>query len=167
LEDRALDARNGHDVGQVNLFFGCRTEKDFIYEDAIRGYERDGMVKLHLGLSGAPGISKKYVQHSIAEMGDAAAELLMKKNTHYYVCGDARMADSCFEACVELLRNHQTMSRVKAVKHLRDMRVEGRWQTDVWGIVSHFDESKKFNEEKVKKAAKRWLKHFKDEDDQL
>jgi nitric oxide synthase oxygenase domain/subunit/sulfite reductase alpha subunit-like flavoprotein/hemoglobin-like flavoprotein len=167
LEDRALDRQNGHNVGEVNLFFGCRTEKDFIYEDTIRGYERDGMVKLHLGLSASPDTPKKYVQHSIADMGEAAADLLMKKNTHYYVCGDACMADSCFEACVELLRNHQTMSRVKAVKHLRDMRVEGRWQTDVWGIVSHFDESKKFNEQKVKKAAKRWLKHFKEEDDQL
>ena len=60
---------------KVNLFFGCRTEKDFIYEDAIRRYERDGMVNLHLGLSGAPGIAKKYVQHSIADMGDAAAHL--------------------------------------------------------------------------------------------
>jgi NAD(P)H-flavin reductase len=96
-------------------------------------------------------VRKKYVQHRIAEMGEAAAELLMKKNTHYYVCGDARMTDSCFEACVELLRDHQTMSRVKAVKHLRDMRVKGRWQTDVWGIVSHFNESKKFNEQKVKR----------------
>jgi sulfite reductase alpha subunit-like flavoprotein/nitric oxide synthase oxygenase domain/subunit/hemoglobin-like flavoprotein len=161
LEDRALDRKDGHDVGEVNLFFGCRTEKDFIYEETVRGYESDGMVKLHLGLSRSPGTAKKYVQHRLADMGKAASDLLMKNNTHYYVCGDARMADACFEACVELLRTHQTMSRIKAVKHLRDMRVEGRWQTDVWGIVSHFDESKKFNDAKVKKAARKWLQHFK------
>jgi hypothetical protein len=80
------------------------------------------------------------------------------------VCGDARMADSCFEACVELLRKHQTMSRVIAVRHLRDMRVEGRWQSDVWGIVSHFEESKKLVTENKKIAAKIWLTHFSDDE---
>jgi sulfite reductase alpha subunit-like flavoprotein len=164
LEDRALDVKNGHGIGEINLFFGCRSEKDFIYEETIRGYERSGMINLHLGLSRSPNTPKKYVQACIADLGKSASELLMNKNTHYYVCGDARMADSSFEACVELLRKHQTMSRVKAVRHLRDMRVEGRWQTDVWGIVSHFEESKKSVTANKKIAAKIWLTHFRDDD---
>jgi sulfite reductase alpha subunit-like flavoprotein len=164
LEDRALDVKNGHDVGEINLFFGCRTEKDFIYEETIRGYERDGMINLHLGLSRSPNTPKKYVQHCIADMGKAASDLLMNEITHYYVCGDARMADSCFEACVELLRKHETMSRVKAVQYLRGMRAEGRWQTDVWGIVSHFEESKKQVTKNKKIAAKIWLTHFREND---
>lgn len=97
-------------------------------------------------------------------MGRAASDLLMNKRTHYYVCGDARMADSCFKSCVELLRKHQTMSRVNAVRHLRDMRVEGRWQTDVWSIVSHSEESKKSVTENKKTAAKIWLTHFRDDE---
>jgi sulfite reductase alpha subunit-like flavoprotein len=129
LEDRAHDVKNGQGVGEINLFFGCRTEKDFIYEETIRGYEQSGMINLYWGLSRSPNTPKKYVQACIADMGKAASDLLMNKNTHYYVCGDARTADSCFEACVELLRKHQTMSRVKKKRRLRDMRVEGRWQT--------------------------------------
>ena len=162
MEDRQLDRQDGHEVGDINLFFGCRTDKDFIYKDIITKYESESLLNLHLALSRVPNNGPKtYVQNRLADMGLAASELLMNQDTHYYVCGDARMADSCFEACVELLRNHQTMSRVKAVKHLRDMRVEGRWQTDVWGIVSHYDESKKVVEANVKKAAKIWLTHFK------
>lgn len=164
LEDREVDRDNGELVGEINLFFGCRTQKDFIYKGVITRYEQEDILDLHLGLSRAPDSPKQYVQDCIAGMGHAASELLMNRDTHYYVCGDARMADSCFEACVELLRKHQTMSRVKAVKHLRDMRVEGRWQTDVWGIVSHYEESKKVVEENVKKAAKLWLTHFKSGD---
>jgi hypothetical protein len=56
------------------------------------------------------------------------------------------------------------MSRVKAVRHLRDMRVEGRWQSDVWGIVSHFEASKKLVTENKKIAAKIWLTHFRDDE---
>ena len=68
-------------------------------------------------------------------MGLAASDLLMNKDTHYYVCEDARMADSCFESFDKIL---VTMSRVKAVKHLRDMQVEDHWQTDVWGVGYRF-----------------------------
>jgi sulfite reductase alpha subunit-like flavoprotein len=164
LEDRALDAKNGHGIGEINLFFGCRTEKDFIYEKTIRKYERKGMLNLHLGLSRSLKSPKKYVQDRITEMGKAASDLLMNESTHYYVCGDGRMAASCHEACVELLRKHQTMSRIKAVRHLRDMRAEGRWQTDVWGIVSHFEESKKTVTANKKIAAKIWLTHFRDDE---
>jgi sulfite reductase alpha subunit-like flavoprotein len=92
LEDRALDVKNGHGVGEINLFFGCRTEKDFIYEETIRGYEQSGMLNLHLGLSRSLNTPKTYVQDCIADMGKAASDLLVNKSTHYYVCGDARMA---------------------------------------------------------------------------
>jgi nitric oxide synthase oxygenase domain/subunit/sulfite reductase alpha subunit-like flavoprotein/hemoglobin-like flavoprotein len=162
MEDRQLDRQDGHETGDINLFFGCRTDNDFIYKDIITKYDSDSLLSLHLALSRVSNNGPKtYVQNRLADMGLAVSELLMNNDTHYYVCGDARMADSCFEACVELLRNHQTMSRVRAVKHLRDMRVAGRWQTDVWGIVSHYDESKKVVEANVKKAAKIWLTHFK------
>lgn len=75
------------------------------------------------------------------------------------------MADACFEACVDLLRKHNSMSRVVAVQHLRNMRSEGRWQTDVWGIVSHFDESKQQIARNKRMAAKIWLSKFSRQED--
>lgn len=161
LEDRTLDAAQGQDgLGEIHLFFGCRTEADFTYEDIIRGYETNGILKLHLGLSRSRNVPKKYVQHCIEDAGKMACELLLHPDTHYYVCGDAKMADECFEACISVLRNHNSMSRVAAVQHLKKMRSENRWQTDVWGVVSHFAEAKKAIAQSKRTAAKVWLTHF-------
>lgn len=70
------------------------------------------------------------------------------------------MADGCFTACVNILRQYNAMSRVVAVQHLKTMRLEGRWQSDVWGIVSHFDMAQQEVARDKLMAAKVWLTHF-------
>jgi sulfite reductase alpha subunit-like flavoprotein/nitric oxide synthase oxygenase domain/subunit/hemoglobin-like flavoprotein len=158
LEDKeAAWKANESDTGPIHLFFGCRTEADFIYRDLIEGYDKLGMIELHLALSRSTSVPKTYVQHEIVEMGKYVCELLQHPNANYFVCGDARMADECFEACIEVLRTHAVMSRVAAVHFLKQMQMEGRWQTDVWGIVSHFESSKKSIEEQKQMRAKLWL----------
>jgi sulfite reductase alpha subunit-like flavoprotein len=164
LEDKALDEENGIQSGDIHLFFGCRTEKHFIYKDLIKGLEKDGLITCHLALSRSPETPKKYVQDKINDLGKEAADLLLRKDTHYYVCGDARMADACNEVCVGLLRKHAAMSRVAAVQLLKQMRLQGRWQTDVWGIVSHFEDAKKDLRKSKRSAAKLWMSHFKGDD---
>lgn len=70
------------------------------------------------------------------------------------------MAESSFEACVEVLREHNSMSRVSAAQHLKQMRSEARWHTDVWGIVSHFEIAKKEIALNQTKCAKVWMNRF-------
>jgi sulfite reductase alpha subunit-like flavoprotein len=135
LQDRALDAANGEVCGPIHLFFGCRDESSFMYEEVIRGYEASGLLTLHLAFSRSKSVPKAYVQHKLVEMGQACCDLLLDPDTHYYVCGDARMANDCHENCVRILRRFAVMSRVAAVHHLKKMRMAGRWLTDVWGIV--------------------------------
>ena len=139
LEDRRLDRDQNIPLGPIHLFFGCRTERDWIYRNTIEAYSAPGdgrMIEFHLALSRPSSENqngeKKYVQHVLAEMGPNLLTLLQNPETHYYVCGDARMADACFEACVQVLREYGPMSRVWAVECLKRMRLEGRWQTDVW-----------------------------------
>lgn len=170
LQDRALDLANaGNDLkkfGESHLFFGCRTEHDFIYADEIKGYVKKGMIKLHLAISRPQNAPKKYVQDKLADMGAAAVGLLLNPKTHVYACGDARMANSFHGACVDVLRKYNSMSRVVAVQHLKKMQMEGRWQTDVWGIVSHFESAKKIVAKNKKMAAKIWLQQFKSEEEE-
>lgn len=99
----------------------------------------------------------------MGDMGKDLAALLLDRATHYYVCGDAKMADACFEACVAALVAHADMSRVMAVRHLHAMRAAGRWQLDVWGIVESFRESRTELLKKKNQAARVWLKHFGDD----
>jgi len=166
LEDKALDKKNGKPVGEIHLFFGCRTEKYFIYEDRVRDLEKDGLIKWHLALSRSTKVTpREYVQDKISDLGNEIADLLLRDDTHYYVCGDARMADACYEVCVGLLRKHAVMSRVSTAQHLKKMRLESCWQTDVWGIVSHFEDAKKDIIKKRQSVSKLWMSQFKTYDD--
>jgi hypothetical protein len=63
------------------------------------------------------------------------------------------MADYVYDAIVEALREHAPMSRIKATNLLKRMRVEDRWQYDLWGISSYMEDDS-YSAAK-KKAAKR------------
>lgn len=67
----------------------------------------------------------------VEAMGRQGAALLLRRRTRYFVCGDARMANECHEACEQVLRKHGEMSRVAAVHVLNKMRMEGRWSMAV------------------------------------
>ena len=81
-----------------------------------------------------------YVQDMIKEKGDIICDLLLRDDCTYYICGDANMADFVYDALVEALRENANMSRVKATNLLKRMRVEDRWQYDLWGISSYMDD---------------------------
>jgi sulfite reductase alpha subunit-like flavoprotein len=161
LEDRYMAKQAGATLGPIYLFFGCRTESDIIYKDLLTKYQEEGLIDLRLALSRPANGESKYVHHKLADMKQDLCGLLNDPGTHYYVCGDARMAASCFEACVQVLREFGPTSRVWAVQNLTRLRLQGRWQSDVWGIVTHFEESKKVLEKRVKAAARIWLKRLK------
>jgi nitric oxide synthase oxygenase domain/subunit/sulfite reductase alpha subunit-like flavoprotein len=163
LQDRALLLEQDQDsLGPCHLFSGCRVARDRIYAQEIDAWARRGNVvsDLHLALSRADPKRRVYVQTLMREMGRDLADLLLNDSTHYYVCGDAKMADACFEACVDVLIAHADMSRVMAVRHIHLMRAAGRWQLDVWGIVESFRESRSEMIKNKNQAARVWLKHF-------
>ena len=164
LADKKLAKLTGVDIGETHLFFGCRTQNDFIYKEEIQKAEQDGILKCHLALSRSPETPKAYVQDKISAMGPDMLRLLLDKKTHYYVCGDACMANSCYEACLDLMRTCGNMSRVTAASHVKRMRVEGRWQSDVWGILSDFENAKKDVMKSKKMAGKLWLTRFNQND---
>lgn len=88
MEDRAIEiAQMGNDKsnpGPLHLFFGCRTESDFIYKDKVDGFVQSGMVSLHLALSRSNATPKRYVQDKIAESREEVCRLILDPRTHYY-----------------------------------------------------------------------------------
>jgi sulfite reductase alpha subunit-like flavoprotein len=159
LQELEIASEQGICTGNIHLFFGCRTEADYIYKDRIEEYEAAGLLTAHVAFSRSPNHPKMYVQDQIIKAGEQFKDLLLDPTTHYYVCGDAVMAAACQEAAVTTLRNHG-MSRITAVQHVQNMRLEDRWQTDVWGIVADYESSKKTLEISKKASAKVWLSHF-------
>lgn len=72
------------------------------------------------------------------------------------------LADSCCEAFV---RKHQNMSRIVAIQNINNIRVKGHWQTDVRGIVAHFEQSIKATKRAKIMAARLWMDHLKKSDE--
>jgi len=163
LSDREheMNAPGGSGViGGCHLFFGCRTEEERLYPSTIDHWEQTQVLKHHLALSREPNSPKTYVQDLLDRFGAELCQLLMQSDTHYYICGDSKVADYCFESCVNALRKHGKMSRVSAVQHIKFMRSQGRWQYDLWGIISHFNDAKRDVRKKKQATAKTWLLNF-------
>lgn len=142
LQDRAhaIQQAGGSVSNDTHLFFGCRTHDERMYRTQIEDWETKKVLNLHLALSRDDVAPKMYVQNLIKEKGALLCDLLSRDNCRYYVCGDARMADFCYEAMVEALREHGHMSRSKATEQVKRMRVQDHWQYDLWGISAYMDE---------------------------
>jgi sulfite reductase alpha subunit-like flavoprotein len=135
LHDLVIAKSNGVTIGEVHLFFGCRTEDEFLYREEIEHCVASGLVTLHLAVSRSEYQPKEYVQDLIRKMGSAFSELLMQPDTAYYVCGSARVAAECREAAIDGLREHEGLRDTQAVHHIEQMSLDNRWQSDIWGAL--------------------------------
>ena len=125
LQERAALARRGVPVGMSLLFFGCRTpDQDFLYEDELRAYEAEGIVRLCTAFS-RTGDERRYVQHAVAAEGDAVWELL-QDGAAVYVCGNANtMAPAVRAAFAEVVAAHG--GEPDAAAWLTGMRAQRRY----------------------------------------
>lgn len=77
----------GKPVGDTVLYFGCRhRSEDYLYEDELDEYTKDGtLTHLHLAFS-RDGKDKVYVQHLLKQNMEETWNML-EKGGHIYVCG--------------------------------------------------------------------------------
>jgi len=172
IQDRAHAVAKAGTAGDndTHLFFGCRTHDERMYRETLEEWEQKSVLNMHLALSRDSILPKQYVQDSIQANAELVCKLLSRTNCRYYVCGDARMADHCYEAIIEALRKHGPMSRAKATQLLKRLRVEDRWQYDLWGISAYMDEGPSYSDTKSKIAKRNgnraltWLSKMKQTD---
>ena len=127
-ERRATGAR-----GRNWLFFGNpHRQTDFLYEDELREYHRDGhLARLDAAFSRDQD-HKIYVQHRMLEN---AAELWawFEDGAHLYVCGDAeRMARDVDRGLAYIVAKQGRMQPAAAKSYLARLTSEGRYQRDVY-----------------------------------
>ena len=127
-ERRALGAN-----GRNWLFFGNpRRRCDFLFEDELTAYSRDGLLaRLDLAFS-RDQHDKIYVQHRLLEN---AAELWawLEDGAHLYVCGDARrMASDVDAGLAYILTKEGSMDMAAAKAYLARLTAEHRFQKDVY-----------------------------------
>lgn len=82
----------GTKLGPAYLFFGCRKRtEDYIYEEELEAYARDGTVTRLFVAFSREGAAKDYVQHHMARESALIAPVLRESaGGYFYVCGDAK-----------------------------------------------------------------------------
>ena len=119
--------------GKNWLFFGDqRRATDFLYEETLIGWLRDGHLA-HLDLAFSRDQAEKiYVQHRMAEQ---AAELWkwLESGAHFYVCGDAsRMAKDVDAALHKAIETAGGKSAEEATAYVAKLKADKRYQRDVY-----------------------------------
>jgi sulfite reductase (NADPH) flavoprotein alpha-component len=127
-ERRATGAR-----GRNWLFFGNpRRASDFLFEDELTSYCRDGLLtRLDTAFS-RDQAHKIYVQHRMLEN---AAELWawLEDGAHLYVCGDAeRMARDVDRGLAYIIAKQGRLDAAGAKAYLARLTHEGRYLRDVY-----------------------------------
>jgi cytochrome P450/NADPH-cytochrome P450 reductase len=135
LQERAMRQKMGKKIGKSILFFGCRhPEKDYLYQEELESFERDGVTKLYTVFSRLDPQQKVYVQDSILEHKDEVWQLL-QAGAIVYICGDTtRMAPDVQKAFIQLYQEQTHKSEQEARQWLDDLQAKQRYLVDIWGI---------------------------------
>jgi cytochrome P450/NADPH-cytochrome P450 reductase len=134
LQERAAQKERGVPVAGSLLFFGCRhPQQDFLYEQELRAFEEDGLVRLCTAFSRIPAERKTYVQQVIEQERDDVWRLLQQEAV-IFVCGDAsKMAPDVRRAFMEVFRDKTHASAADAEAWLAGLRSADRYLEDIWG----------------------------------
>ncbi|EBA3875265.1 NADPH-dependent assimilatory sulfite reductase flavoprotein subunit, partial [Salmonella enterica] len=129
MQQRAAEGAEGKNW----LFFGNpHFTEDFLYQVEWQRYVKEGVLS-RIDLAWSRDQKEKiYVQNKLREQG---AELWrwINDGAHIYVCGDARrMAADVEKALLEVIAEFGAMDIEAADEFLSELRVERRYQRDVY-----------------------------------
>ncbi|VFP86482.1 NADPH-dependent assimilatory sulfite reductase flavoprotein subunit [Candidatus Erwinia haradaeae] len=120
-------------TGKNWLFFGnpCFTE-DFLYQIEWQRYVKDGLLT-RIDLSWSRDQSQKiYIQDKILSNGEEVWNWI-KNGAHLYICGSANyMAKGVEKALIEIITKFGSMNTVEASDLLSDLRIQRRYQRDIY-----------------------------------
>ncbi|KAF4318225.1 hypothetical protein G195_008532 [Phytophthora kernoviae 00238/432] len=128
IQERAFLRSQGVKVGPVALYFGSRHKaKEYLYGDELDAYERDGLVTYLRCAFSRDQAHKVYIQDKIAEDKEILADLLLRQNGHFYLCGPTWPVADVREALVGSFMEVGGLDRRQANATIERMREEGRY----------------------------------------
>ena len=158
LQQREYLKSQGVSLGDATPYFGCRDHNDFLYEAQLKAWLESGILTdLQVAFSRLSE-QKVYVQTLIPQRAAEVWQQLSHPQCHYYVCGDARMADNVFDTFMHIAKTEGGLSHLAAIAFFDQMKQENRFATDVWGVTLNFNEAIKQVEQDKYARAEKWLK---------
>ncbi len=110
---------------------GFQTRQDFLYGAELEGYRNEPGYHLLTAFSREQQTAsgqKLYVQHRIAEQGDALWDLLQQPDTYIYLCGMKALEQGVETAFAEIAR----AKGADWPKLLEKLKQEKRWRVEVF-----------------------------------
>ncbi|KAL4819013.1 hypothetical protein BDW67DRAFT_173895 [Aspergillus spinulosporus] len=138
IAERRQVLKIGREVGDVLLFFGCRSpEEDFIYKDELSEMEGafGGKLRIVTAFSRYGQRSERgYVQDRVLEYKNEVREILVAQRGNLYICGRAGMAREVERRITALLAEmEEGWSERDAEEWVKGVKRRNKWQEDVWG----------------------------------
>lgn len=120
-----------HEAGQVHLFFGVQSRKDFLYHDEVAMLEQYDTFHMHTAFSREERTEageRMYVQHRLFEQRDTILNLLLDSKTYFYVCGLRGMEVGILNA----MRHVAEECNVDWDLLYETLKAEKRWHIEVY-----------------------------------
>lgn len=157
LHYREALLKQGQSLSDATLYFGCRNHSDFLYQEQLHTWQNQGVLtNLEVAFSRL-GDQKLYVQNLMQQKPQDIWKQLSHPKCHYYVCGDAKMADDVFEVMLAIAKSEGGLSHPESVQFFENMKQEKRFVSDVWGVTLNFKQAIKEVEKENYSKAERWL----------
>ncbi|KAJ5324424.1 hypothetical protein N7476_003024 [Penicillium atrosanguineum] len=135
LSERCQVQKIGKEIGQMILFFGCRSpDEDFIYRDELEEMQKALGDKLRLvtAFSRQEGTPRRYVQDRVSELGEDVVKLI-DEGASFYVCGRAGMAREVEKVVGVMMQKAKGWTEDEVNSWSKAVKKKNKWQEDVWG----------------------------------
>lgn len=167
LQHRQALLQQGQVLSDACLYFGCRNHNDFLYQEQLQTWLNQGVLSgLEVAFS-RQGEQKMYVQNLMQQKSQDIWKLLSHPQCHYYVCGDAKMADDVFEVLLAIAKTEGNFSHFEAVQFFEQMKQQKRFSNDVWGVTLNYKQAIKQVQKDNYSKAERWLNRVQHADSQV
>jgi cytochrome P450/NADPH-cytochrome P450 reductase len=131
IQERAAQMICGREIGPTILYYGCRTEEDFLYSNELDKWSKLGAVQIKIAFSRQSDENKKYVQYLIWEDRNQIAKLY-RDGARFYICGSAKKLATAVKICfIKIIADDQQCDEEKAASILENISID-RYNVDVF-----------------------------------
>jgi cytochrome P450/NADPH-cytochrome P450 reductase len=131
IQERTAQLVCGREVGSTILYYGCRTENDFLYANEFDRWSKFDAIQIKTTFSRQSDENKKYVQHLMWEDRLEIARLY-RQGARFYTCGSATKLAASVKTCfIKIIADDQQCDEAKAAKILENISID-RYNVDVF-----------------------------------
>ncbi|CAF1025819.1 unnamed protein product [Rotaria sp. Silwood1] len=131
MQERAAQMVCGRKIGPTILYYGCRSEQDFLYMDELDKWSKTGAVQVKHVFSRQSKNGKRYVQDLVWEERTDIIKLF-SEGARLYTCGSATKLAGSLKTCfIKIIAEHRQCDNTEAATILSKADAN-RYSVDVF-----------------------------------